>query len=391
MTKALYYPYTSLSTIKTLSAAAVLFDEISLINPLDVSIDLAANSDCHTKFYIAERTLRNIKYVPINHLLNNEFDRELCINIIHDLLETDYQDLCSSLDNGLPSRLSISKISELELDARHRKYYVNLPSVSDGLNFQNKVKRSHMDHKMYDAEKLNYLRISDERKFVYDAKDKNKMITLPFEYVQSLMINHALILARESGSLLFTDSAIASRILNFKLYGLSKSPQNIQYENNLMPSGKISTGPIDVFNMNIPLFDNLGLPTIGEFYDENNNWLERVRQEITDINTTLQNNCWNDALYDDIRVRFNTILKPLIQEIIDFSMAFKDKLSAKSASPIKIKFVNLILTIFPNVNFELALQLSRPRFQSLYSNPNANTSKLRNGISYFFKDGSGLA
>ncbi len=383
MTSGLYFPYVSIDSLRTLNCAMLLFDEIYIISPFEVSIDLASNYKEYEDFFIGERiefTYSRIRLIPLFQILtSNTKDEELSLSIIADLFDTEYLNICRTSSLLSPFRISIGRISNPEIDVVHRKYYVNLPSVADGQDFQNRIHKGMINRDEYDKEKLRYLRMSDERKFIYDSKENFKNITLPFEYAQSLMINHLHIVKKELGSrvVLFTEKNMEHRILKYKFSNPDIESEAISNKDT-GGSGQLEHKvSVEIGTLNIPFLYDASSNHLIDCYLQYKELFNKFKRRMTDILDEIQVNIWDENLNEKIQNQLEQTMKPLIHNIGDCLNEYITNLSSKSSLSIEIKEARIKITIIPNTVQEgpkhLVSSIDIP-----FSNINSNCLNIKN-------------
>jgi hypothetical protein len=356
MIAGLYFPYVSYDSLRTLNCAMLLFDEIYVINPFDISIDLASNYKEYEDFFIEERIEfmhSKIRFIPLMQILtSSKNDEELSLSIIVDLLDTEYLNVCRTSGLLSPFRISIGRIPNPELDVVHRKYYVNLPSIADGQDFQNRIHNGMINHDEYDKEKLRYLRISDERKFIYDSKEKFKNITLPFEYAQSLMINHIHIVKKElePRTVLFSEKNMEYRILKYKFSNLNIELDPNSNKDTVEQEQLECNVSVEVGKFDIPFLYDVSNNCLIDCYLQYKEIFSKFKQKMTDLLDEIQVNVWDEMLHKKIQNQLELIIKPLVHNMEDCFNAYVTNLSAKSSLSNEIKEARITITIIPNID-----------------------------------------
>ena len=385
MPTGLYFPYVSHESLRTLNCAMLLFNEIYVINPFEVSIDLASNYKEYEEFFTKQRIefrYSKIKSIPLVKLLfSNTKDEELSLSIIADLFDTEYIDICRTSGLSSPFRMSIGRISNPESDVVHRKYYVNLPSVADGQEFQDRILKGLISRDEYDKEKLRYLRCSDERKFVYDSKEKFKNITLPFEYAQSLMINHIHIVRKELESriVLFTEKNIEHRILKYKFSSPDIESEPISNKDTVSLVQLERKVSVEVGTFNLPFLYDASNNCLIDCYFQYKEIFSKFKQKMTDILDEIQFNVWDEKLHKNIQNQLEHIMKPLIHEIDNCLKTYVTNLSAKSSISVEIKTANITIAVIPFM-VKRGSKLLISNIKSHISNTNYEPLNIKNSV-----------
>lgn len=384
MTSGLYFPYVSRGSLTTLNCAALLFKEIFIINPFEVSIDIANNYKEYLQYFGEEQFGSghpNVRFIPLQKILANKTkDQKLCLSIVADLFDTFFHEICSTTKLSSPFRISIGRISDPRADVVQRKYYVNLPAIADGQDFQNTILKGIVNYDEYDKAKLRYLRISDERKFIYDSKEKFKNITLPYDYALSLMINHIYIVKPElqSRTIFFTDKDIEHKILKYKLCKSDSTAELFLNRHSYEIKQVEVTTPVKAGKFSFPFLNITNSHHVIDCYSKYAGLFAKFKQKFSELLDKILVKSWKDDSHKMIQNEIEQTINPIINDIRKSLNSYISQLLERMVTSIEVKEAVIEITVIPDQLQKLTKLSEFSLYNYEISIDNVNSNSLNN-------------
>jgi len=299
---------------------------------------------------------RLVKYISPSELLR-KYDNSMTKSVIDDLTNPSFLKLCQQ--QGLPRlwKVYAEKVPSALADASFRKYLVNIPNFYDGQflvhAFRETGPYERREHSLYErmAER------STERTHRYG---EIRMVELPFEVGESLMINHALCACDEFSLTPITDHKFHNDALMFKFRRMqdTRLVKKLLVDYDFIKDMKTDLTSIEVISDTVPMLYRANMTDVLEFRDENKDALERFRVEMRKIVTEVEENCWDEDFRKRIIEIVDSNVNPSIQNIKDSVESIKDKFLRILKKGAEISPLPIFASLVPGCNPTIALVAS---------------------------------
>jgi len=382
MSEALYYPYTTVQSIDNLMAMVLYFDTIYIINPEKAAI---GDRLIRQEISVLERE-KIIRYISPAELLE-EYDNLMTQSVINDLGNSDFLNLCHN--KALPKvwKIYTEKIPNALADSTFRKYLVNVPALYESQRFGHSLREgpfSHIEERHQAYERMR--EISEERSNRYR---EYRFVELPFEYGESLMINHALCACDKFSLTPLTDHQVHHDFLKFKFAQMQNTVllKRILKDYGFIKDMKIDLAAIDIISETVPILEKASVTDVLEFRDENKDALERFRIEMGRVATKIEGNFWDEDFSQKIIDTIDDKVKPAIQNVKDSTESIKEKFLRILAKGAKISPLPIFASVAVGCPPEIALAAGAGvlSLDEYLERLRGRRVKRRNGFAYLFE------
>lgn len=315
---ALYYPYTTISSLDSLKAMVLYFDKIHTINPAQASI--GDTKPIHREIDVLEQK-QIVRYISPSTLLK-DYDETITKAMLGDLADSGFLRLCR--DTDLPRYFEI--------------YAEKIPRYWISRMFSKRFGISGAFHQSERFRKLG-------------------TVMLPFRVGESLMINHALSACDKFSLTPITDHSAHHDFLAYKFRKLQNSTlvRRILSDYGFTKDMKIDLTSVEVISETVPMLSHASMTDVLEFRDENKDALERFKIEMGRVVTEVEGNFWDETFRRKIIDIVDRNVKPAIKEIEDSVESVREKFLRVLRTGAAISPVPIIAHVTPGLDPTIAL------------------------------------
>lgn len=376
--KGLYFPYANIESMKTLKTAVLYFDKVGVIMPhagfcSELSDYRHIRDDRHYYFRETDVLVREgiMEFVdPVSVIV--KFGQQIMMGVIQDLYDEQYHEVCRPFAQT-PWVLESAKLPR-DADKWLRNMLVNVPTLArEGSLLTEKIKERYfresalvdpfMRKQLGRFEERSRSRYEEEHKSQLLRQmmfDEYRLVELPFEIGESIMIGHTLAVAAEGTFTPFCDEQIHLDVLRTKVKNFDSSNplRTVLYEYGYLKDAKVDMLAHDVIAETIPSLECVPFEVILKFREKRAEELANFRIEMRKLIIEIEQSPWDSSFSEYVSNVVDSKVKPALKRVENEIRGCKDAFWADAIKTIaKVSPLPIVGSVFVGVPAHVALGL----------------------------------
>jgi hypothetical protein len=374
--KGLYFPYANIRSIRTLKTAVLYFDKVGVINPDGAFCDesrLYDHVDKYRQRYISDtETLvreRIIEWVNPASVIA-KYGREIMMGVVQDIYDEQYIKLCEPFANS-PWVLASTKLPN-DADKWLRNMLVNVPTLARGGSLvTNNTQERYLHESLrfregpygpiyYEGKRNRYAKEYESQSIRGGMFDEYRLVELPFNVGESIMIGHTLAAAAEEDYTPFCDEPIHFEAWKAKSqrYTNNKAVKAVLREYGYLKDTKADLLAQEVINQTVPSLEGVSLSAILRFRKKRRKELEEFREKMQMLISEVEETPWDDDFSKRVRDVVDSQVKPALSKIEHELLNCKDAFWKGALEAIgKVAPLPVVASLFSGVPAHVAVAL----------------------------------
>ncbi len=349
--EAFYYPYMNIHSNECLKAMVLYFDKIYVMRPEEASI-----KDSSSKLKRIESDMDTLEFERVVHYISPselliDYDDIMTRCVLNDITNPDFLKHCSTHSTSKFWEIYAEKLPTSLADSTFRKYLLNIPNFYSGQQLQQNARLHERRHsEMYEIS--HFEDIHRERRY-----RELRIVKMPFEVGESLMINHALCACDKFSLTPVADYKVHHSFLLFKFRNMQKTTivKKLLVDYGFIKDMAIDLTSVEVISETIPMLYGASISDILDFRDENKDALQRFKIEIGKVVTEAKVSFWDEEFNKKIINIVDSKVRPSIQELKDSVESVMEKFIRILKRGATVSSLPIIATLLPGFHPAIAL------------------------------------